>query len=50
MGGRGRGGGGCQGESERRIEVFVRIQKMGGVGGRVRGGVMVDVYEELKFL
>ena len=53
-GGRGRGQGGC----ERRIEVFVKIQKknLGGVGGgrlggrgRV-GGVRVDVNEELKFL
>ena len=40
MGGRGRGQGGC----ERRIEVFVRIQKKnifffwGGVGGRGRVG------------
>ena len=40
---------------ERRIEVFVKIQKkMGGGesgrgGGRV-GGVRVDVNEELKFL
>ena len=53
-GGRGRGQGGC----ERRIEVFVKIQKKifffffgggGGVGGSV-GGVRVDVNEELKFL
>ena len=54
---RGRGvfvlGGGGQGGCERRIEVFVKIQKkkkkMGGglVGG---GGVRVDVNEELKFL
>ena len=53
----GRGQGGC----ERRIEVFVKIQKKknflgggrggGGVGGRGRvGGVRVDVNEELKFL
>ena len=37
MGGRGRGQGGC----ERRIEVFVKIQKknLGGVGGGVRGSV-----------
>ena len=47
-------GGGAQGGCERRIEVFVKIQKKnwgGGVGsgGRV-GGVMVDVNEELKFL
>ena len=49
-GGRGRGQGGC----ERRIEVFVKIQKKkyifwggGGVGGRgwVGGGVRVDVNE-----
>ena len=53
-GGRGRGQGGC----ERRIEVFVKIQKkiLGGGGrgvsgrGRVGGGVRVDVNEELKFL
>ena len=50
---RGRGQGGC----ERRIEVFVKIQKknfFGGVGGSVGGvglgGVRVDVNEELKFL
>ena len=48
----GRGQGGC----ERRIEVFVKIQKKnggpgGGSGGRVGlGGVRVDVNEELKFL
>ena len=47
---------------ERRIEVFVKIQKkdffLGGGGGEVRGGVgggsglgvRVDVNEELKFL
>ena len=60
-GGQGRGQGGC----ERRIEVFVKIQKkkfffLGGGGGggrgvswrgRVRGGgIRVDVNEELKFL
>ena len=61
-GGRGRGQGGC----ERRIEVFVKIQKKknflgGGSGGRGSGGqfegsgwggglVRVDVNEELKFL
>ena len=54
-GGRGRGQGGC----ERRIEVFVKIQKNNffggwggrGVSGRGRvGGVRVDVNEELKFL
>ena len=42
-----------QGGCERRIEVFVKIQKkkIGG-GGLVRGGggVRVDVNEELKFL
>ena len=44
-GGGGRGQDGC----ERRIEVFVKIQKknFGGVGG---GGVRMDVNEELKFL
>ena len=49
-GGRGRGQSGC----ERRIEVFVKIQKKiffgGGRLGGVRGGVMVDVNKELKFL
>ena len=58
-GGRGRGQGGC----ERRIEVFVKIQKKkilgggsvgggvgGGGGGGGGGGVRVDVNEELKFL
>ena len=61
MGGVGLGGG--QGGCERRIEVFVKIQKkniffLGGVGGGVGGvggsgsgwGVRVDVNEELKFL
>ena len=61
MGGVGLGGG--QGGCERRIEVFVKIQKkknLGGGGGRggggggsvggVGGGVRVDVNEELKFL
>ena len=56
----GRGQGGC----ERRIEVFVKIQKKNyfflggggrsGVGGRwgggVGGGFRVDVNEEFKFL
>ena len=62
MGGRGRG----QGGYERKIEIFVKIQKkkwgggrrvsrgVGGGGvsgrGRVGGGVRVDVNEELKFL
>ena len=60
------GGGSVGGQSgcERRIEVFVKIQKKklfffgGGVGGGVGGGggsgsgwgVRVDVNEELKFL
>ena len=49
------GGGGGQGGCERRIEVFVKIQKKkiwgGEGGGGVRfGGVRVDVNEELKFL
>ena len=48
--------GGGQAGCERRIEVFVKIQKKGGVGGLSRGGgsgwggVRVDVNEELKFL
>ena len=54
--GRGRVGG--QSGCERRIEVFVKIQKkkffFGGggsvEGGGVGGGVRVDVNEELKFL
>ena len=50
---------GGQGGCERRIEVFVKIQKKnfcgGGGGGSVGGsgsgwGVRVDVNEELKFL
>ena len=58
-GGRGHVGGG-QGGCERRIEVFVKIQKKNGGGGRGwgrvggggvgLGGVRVDVNEELKFL
>ena len=56
------GGGGCrvggggQGGCERRIEVFVKIQKKWGGGGSGRGGgwvglgFRVDVNEELKFL
>ena len=57
-GGRGRVGG--QSGCERRIEVFVKIQKKiifffwggrgGWLGGGVGGGVRVDVNEELKFL
>ena len=48
-------GGGCQGGCERRIEVFVKIQKRnwggGGRGGGSRvGGVRVDLNEELNFL
>ena len=61
MGGGGVGVGlGGQSGCERRIEIFVKIQKKkifgggGGVrGGRRgggRGGVRVDVNEELKFL
>ena len=59
MGGGGGSGWGGQGGCERRIEVFVKIQKKigggevrGGVGGRGRvgGGVRVDVNKELKFL
>ena len=53
-GGSGWGGGGGQGGCERRIEVFVKIQKKkigGGVlGGQVGVGVRVDVNEELEFL
>ena len=48
---------GSQDGCERRIEVFVKIPKKkkkigggGGPGGRVGGGVRVDVNEELKFL
>ena len=53
------GSGSCQSGCERRIEVFVKIQKkkffFGGGGGSVGGsgsgwGVRVDVNEELKFL
>ena len=60
LGGGGGGGGGGQDECERRIKVFVKIQKIciffflrgGGVGlggFRFWGGVWVDVNEELKF-
>ena len=58
-GGVGSWGGGGQGGFERRIEVFVKIQKiifLGGYRGGVRwgvglvGGGRVDVNEELKFL
>ena len=54
MGGSGRVGG--QSGCERRIEIFVKIQKKnfdgvpGGSVGGVRAGVRVDVNEELKFL
>ena len=44
---------GDQSGCERRIEVFVKIQKkkiLGGVGGGSGWGVRVDVIEELKFL
>ena len=53
---------GGQSGCDRRIEVFVKIQKKNlggggsvgggsvGVGGGVGGGVRVDVNEELKFL
>ena len=46
------GGGGGQGGCERRIEVFVKIQKKNWRGGgRVGlGGVRVDVNDELKYL
>ena len=47
----GSGWGGGQDGCERRIEVFVKIQKKkigGGVG--LGGGVRMDVDEELKFL
>ena len=58
MGGGGGGVGvrfGGQSGCERRIEIFLKIQKKnlggwGGVGGGVGGGVRVDVNEELKFL
>ena len=50
-------GGGGQGGCERRIKVFVKIQKKnflgggsGGGGSGWWGGVRVDVNEELKFL
>ena len=49
-GGRVGGGEGGQGGCERRIEVFVKIQKKfgGGVHGRV-GGVRVDVIEGVRW-
>ena len=56
MGGGSRVGGGgrvgVQGGCERRIKVFVKIQKKWGVGsgGGSGWGFRVDVYEELKFL
>ena len=45
-------GGGGQGGCERRIEVFLKIQKKNGGGGvgLGAGGVWVDKIEELKFL
>ena len=51
---RGGGGWGGQGGFERRIEVFVKIQKIkfgGGGGGGESGwwGIRVNVNEELKF-
>ena len=55
-GGSGGGGSGWgdQGGCERRIEVFVKIQKKkkmrGGEGSGWGGGVRVDVIAELKFL
>ena len=60
MGGGGGSGSGLGGQNgcQRRIEVFVKIQKKniffwggggGSVGGR-GGGARVDVNEELKFL
>ena len=51
-GGLGEGSGfGGQGGCERRIEVFVKIQKkMRGVSGGSGWGVRVDVNEELKLL
>ena len=57
VGGGGRWGVGVGGQSgcERRIEVFVKIQKKrfffwGGGGGGSGWGVRVDVNKELKFL
>ena len=61
-GGGGGGGGGGQDGCERRIKVFVKIQKIyiffffwggggvGGGGGGQFGGVRVDVNREVKFL
>ena len=59
LGGGGVGGGvwvglGGQSGCERRIEIFVKIQKniffWGGVGGGSGWGVRVDVNREVKFL
>ena len=58
LGGSGRGvglGGAGQGGCDRRIGVFRKIKKkwggaLGQGGGRVDGGVRVDVNEKLKFL
>ena len=47
------GGVGGQGGCERRIEVFVKIRRVGEMSGRGSGwggGVRVDVNEVLKFL
>ena len=50
------GGGGGQGGCELRNEAFLNIQKKkklgggGGLGGRVGGGVRVDVNGEVKLL
>ena len=43
-------GGGGQGGCERRIEVFVKTKNKSGRGWAGRGGVRVDVNEEMKFL
>ena len=44
------GEGGGRGACERSIEVFVKIKKKKMGGGRVGGGVRLDVNDELKFL